>query len=206
MTLWNRRFFESTRGRIVALLRRKSMTVEEMARKLEVTDNAVRAQLASLERDGLVEQSGVRRGSRKPSQSYGLTSEVEPALSRAYVLLLVELVRELAERHTAAELAALLEAVGRRWASHLPTPVGDIASRMADAAGLLRDLGGDAEFVEEAGQLTIRGYGCPLGRAVQDNPKICAAVESLLTELIGVQVRESCDRTTAAPRCRFVVG
>src|SRR5215471_5815189 len=58
----NLRFFTSTRGKIVTLLRRESQTVEELARALDLTDNAVRAHLMVLERDGLVRQRGSRRG------------------------------------------------------------------------------------------------------------------------------------------------
>ena len=58
----NQRFFTSTRGRIVTLLRRASRTVDELAAALDLTDNAVRAHLATLERDGIVQQRGARRG------------------------------------------------------------------------------------------------------------------------------------------------
>src|SRR5207249_6425780 len=61
-TRWDERFFASTRGRIVQLLRRATSTVDELAEALGLTDNAVRAHLAILERDGLVQQKGVRRG------------------------------------------------------------------------------------------------------------------------------------------------
>jgi len=71
----NQRFLESTRGRIVTLLRRNNHTVEELAQELALTDNAVRAHLATLERDGIVQQRGVRRGSGKPSYVYDLTPD-----------------------------------------------------------------------------------------------------------------------------------
>ena len=58
-TKLDERFFDSTRGRVVNLLRGKSGTVIELAEALGLTDNAVRAHLLSLERDGLVRQSGV---------------------------------------------------------------------------------------------------------------------------------------------------
>src|ERR671928_1702040 len=74
---WDKRFFASTRGRIVALLRRTARTVDELAAALDLTDNAVRAHLATLERDGLVEQQGVRRGAGKPAAAYALTLEAE---------------------------------------------------------------------------------------------------------------------------------
>ncbi len=76
-TKLDQRFLESTRGRIVRLLRGSSRTVEELATQLELTDNAVRAHLTTLERDGLVRQSGVRRGARKPHFTYSLTPEAE---------------------------------------------------------------------------------------------------------------------------------
>jgi len=66
----NSRFFVSTRGKIATLLRRASRTVEELIQALDITGNAVRAQLAVLERDGLVQQSGTRRSSSKRASVY----------------------------------------------------------------------------------------------------------------------------------------
>src|SRR6266487_4983351 len=80
----NQRFFASTRGRIVTLLRRSSHTVEELAQALDLTDNAVRAHLATLERDGLVHQHGKRRSSSKPASVYDLTPAAEELFSKAY--------------------------------------------------------------------------------------------------------------------------
>src|SRR5258708_34553555 len=78
------RFFASTRGRMVTLLRRSSHTVEELAQALDLTDNAVRAHLATLERDGVVQQSGARRGGSKPAYIYSLTPEAEYLFPKAY--------------------------------------------------------------------------------------------------------------------------
>ncbi len=91
-TKLDQRFLESTRGRIVTLLRGSSRTVEELATGLELTDNAVRAHLTTLERDGLVRQSGVRRGSRKPHFTYSLTPEAERLFPKAYDALLNQLI------------------------------------------------------------------------------------------------------------------
>src|SRR5215468_2499006 len=78
-TPWHRRFVESTRGRLVALLRRDVRTVDELAQQLGLTDNAVRAHLAALERDGWVVSRGVRHSgsSGKPATIYELTPDAE---------------------------------------------------------------------------------------------------------------------------------
>src|SRR5215212_1721165 len=94
----DKRFFESTRGRIVTILRGSACTVEELAEKLELTDNAVRAHLLTLERDGLVRQSGVQRGPRKPHFSYELTPEAENLFPKAYDTLLNQLITALKGR------------------------------------------------------------------------------------------------------------
>ena len=64
-TNWNQRFLSTTRGRIITLLRRAGRSVEELAQALDLTHTAVRAHLAALERDGLVQQRSERRGKRK---------------------------------------------------------------------------------------------------------------------------------------------
>src|SRR5207248_1873121 len=108
---WNQRFFESTRGRIIMLLRRANRTVEELAQALDLTDNAVRAHLATLERDGFVRQRGARRGSGKPAFVYELTPETEQLFPKAYGLVLRELLHLLNEHMPADEVEALLRLV-----------------------------------------------------------------------------------------------
>jgi predicted ArsR family transcriptional regulator len=72
------RFLETTRGRVLAHLRRGPATVEELAQALGLTDNAIRPHLTALERDGLVRQTGVRRGPG-PAPSAGLEERVRDA-------------------------------------------------------------------------------------------------------------------------------
>ena len=80
-TPWDQRFFGSTHGRIVTLLRRSGRTVEGLAHALGLTDNGVRAHLATLERGGIVQQRGtVSRGGGKPAYVYELTPEAEEDL------------------------------------------------------------------------------------------------------------------------------
>src|SRR4051794_22550804 len=106
----SQRFLDTTRGRIVALLRCRQRTVEELAQALQLTDNAVRAHLATLERDGLVRQSGVRRGPGvgKPATIYELPPDAEVVLSRAYPPVLTALLEELVARLPAEQTEAML--------------------------------------------------------------------------------------------------
>src|SRR3982750_1712347 len=97
-TEWNRRLLASTRGKILALLRTEDHTVRDLANQLKLTDNAVRAHLLTLERDGLVQQRGVRRGIRKPHLSYGLSPEAEHVFPKAYGMLCNHFVAAITKR------------------------------------------------------------------------------------------------------------
>ncbi|MFN2566184.1 MAG: helix-turn-helix transcriptional regulator [Gemmatimonadaceae bacterium] len=204
---FGRRFLETTRGQIVALLRRGSRTVEELAHALGVTDNAVRGHLATLERDGLVRHVGVRRvpGAGKPATLYELHPEAEPLFSRAYAPVLRAMLDVIAERIPEDQAETLMRDVGRKLAAELGRDVtGDLNARVQAAASLLGALGGEAYIEKGDDTLQLRGYGCPLSAAVTPRAEVCRAVEALLSEVIGAPVRESCERGER-PRCCFHV-
>src|SRR5258707_5486493 len=113
VTKLGERFFDSTRGRIVSLLRAATRTVNELANELGLTDNAVRAHLLSLERDGLIKQSGVQRGTRKPHFAYELTGEAENLFPKAYDALFNHLLSVLKRRFTPEVLEEVLREEGR---------------------------------------------------------------------------------------------
>lgn len=198
------RFFASTRGQVVTLLRRGHRTVDELAQALSLTDNAIRAHLAALERDGLVRQGELRRGGGKPSFTYELTPEAERLFPKAYGVLLQQLLGVLAERLPRDVIADALREVGHRIAAGSIARDEALPQRLQAALVMLEDLGGLAEAEAFEGGVLIKGYSCPLATAVAGNPDTCLLAESLLADLIGVPVRQVCDRSSP-PRCRFEV-
>jgi predicted ArsR family transcriptional regulator len=198
----DQRYFSSTRGQVVSLLRRASHTVDELAAALDLTDNAVRSHLAILERDGLVEQQGVRRGRGKPAYRYELTAEADVLFPKAHGLVLAELVQTLVEQLGPTESEDLLRLTGRRLASGRVASNAGLADRMAAAAEIINELGGLAELEERDGAYLICGFSCPLGVSAHDHPQLCQLAEALIAELTGQSVQECCDRGQR-PRCRF---
>src|ERR1041385_4836483 len=85
---WRKRLVESTRGQILLLLRQSDRTVDDLATELGLTDNAVRAHLVGLERDGFVRHAGVRAGARRPHVLYTVTGAVEHVFPKSYGRLL----------------------------------------------------------------------------------------------------------------------
>lgn len=204
-TRWDRDFLASTRGRIVRALCCAANTAEELAQALGVTQNAIRAQLAALERDGFAHPVGFRRGERRPSRMYRLTPQAERLFPRAYAALLRRLLDVLAQRMPPEELAAVLREVGRRAGAELGAPGGaDLRSRVRRGAAVLEELGGVTQVEGSGVGLVIRGSCCPLSAIVGDRPEGCLIAEALLAQVIGAPVREACGRGDP-PRCAFRV-
>lgn len=202
------RFLDTTRGRIVALLRREERTVEEIARVLGLTDNAVRNQLATLERDGLVRQAGVRRGggAGKPAVLYHLHPDTGALLSRAYQPVLGTVLDVMIEEVPEPRRHELLQEVGRRLARQLVGRAGATREERVHAAAIiLEQLGGDVEVVATEGKPSIRGYACPLAAVVRHRPEVCTAVAAMVAEVAGAPARSCCEHGET-PRCCFEVG
>jgi len=205
MTRWSHRFLASTRGKVVQLLRRGSASVNELAEALDLTDNAIRSHLNTLERDGLVAPTGKRAAVRKPETLYALTPEADQLFPQAYHLLLNRLLEAVARRMPQEEVERVLREVGRELgAAQRPSPAdATLRQRVERAADVLKEIGGLAE-ISENGDIIIQGYSCPLSASVEHHPDVCKIAESLLAEVIQAPVHEMCDRS-GPPQCAFRV-
>jgi predicted ArsR family transcriptional regulator len=193
-----------SRERIIKLLLREQKTVDDLASSLGVTKNAVRAQIALLEREGMVEAQGEQKGTRRPAAIYGLSAGTDTHFSKAYPEVLSGVVSTLADQLRPKQLEDILRETGRRIADALPPLTGNPRERVEGAVKFLGTLGSIAEVMEEDGKLVIKGYGCPISKAVQADGRSCLAMESLLARLTGLTVQERCDHG-ARPGCRFEV-
>jgi predicted ArsR family transcriptional regulator len=201
---WRQRMLATTRGRVLSLLRWGPRTVNELASGVDLTDNAVRLHLAALERDGLVEQEGVRRGTSKPSLVYQLTPEAENLFPKAYATVLSDVLSLVRDQRGQEGLREFLRSVGRRAAERVPVGQPSLRDRVDAAVGVLGELGGLVDVVEEKEAFTIRGFSCPLAAIVGQNPEACALAEELVGGITNAQVTECCDRT-GTPKCSFRV-
>jgi DeoR family transcriptional regulator, suf operon transcriptional repressor len=204
----NTRRSETSRARIVELLRAGGMTVDEIAARLDLSHNAVRVQLTSMERDGLVHHARSERRTTRPSHIFELTHDTRQGLSKAYVPFLSHLTATIARRQAPKEVAALMRDVGRSLADTLRARAvssGPLAARAAAASVTLNDELGAVTRVEPLnGHFVIRGHGCPLAAVTADHPVACLAIETFIAEMTNCRVRECCTRQNQ-PQCCFEI-
>ena len=192
-----------TRGEIVSLVREGVSSVGEIADRLSLTHNAVRAHIAGLERDGILTVAGKRPGAKRPAILYQLTDSAEAFYAKAYEPVLIALAQGLSERFSEAELGGMFEQVGTNLGEGEAQSKGKL-ERVERAAGALRALGAVIEIDQVEGGYVLRGKRCPLASVVSKCPQACRLGVGLVSAIVGEPVEEKCVYEPH-PACRFVV-
>jgi predicted ArsR family transcriptional regulator len=200
----NKKFFDSSRGKIVLELRDGAKTVNELAAALGLTDNAVRASLLTLERDRLIEQSGTVKGHRKPHFVYRLTGNARKLFPRSYDSLFNVLLGELKQVLSPSSLVGTLRSVGQRIGRQKDKRNASLDERVAETLAKLEELGGAPRIIQNNGKIVIASNSCPFAEAVAEHPEVCQVAEAMVAEMVDQPVTEMCDRS-GSPKCCFEI-
>jgi predicted ArsR family transcriptional regulator len=197
---------DPTRGQLLALLREGAWTVDDLAARLGLTDNAIRFHLASLETEGSVARAGVQRrtGAGKPATLYSITAAADQAFSRAYAPVLAACIEELRTMISGTQLTAFLARVGERLAGAVTARGDSLRKRVTGASDLLNALGGVTTVERSGGTYRIVGRACPLAAAVEADHCVCTVVTALVSNVVDAEVLECCDRS-GRPKCCFEI-
>ena len=195
---------DSTAGNLLLQLRQSPKTIEELAKALRLTDNAVRNQIKKLEAANLVSRSGARPGVSKPSVLYAITLEGQIQFSTIYLPVLSQFFRSAETKCSAAELEIFMKDIGKSLAKRYPKPVGEVTRRVRSAARLLKSFGGLPVVKTKNGTLVIQSMGCPLAALTSENSAACKVIESLLAEYVSASVKTCCDMR-GEPNCCFEI-
>lgn len=198
------RFLSTTKGKILKLLCGGRRTVADLAEHLDLTSNAVRAQIDRLTRDGLIQHVGARAGVRKPHAEYELTTKARGLFPRAYEPVLSSLMNLLVERLPRKKVEELLLESGRRLLANELGPIAarEPRTRLTEVLSRLNGAGVGIDVTEESDNTRIAACSCPLASVTANHAEICTLFADLLSEILQGQVTARCDRT-GVPRCKF---
>lgn len=194
----------SAAGKVLARLRHGATTVEELAKALRLTDNAVRNQLRKLQTANLVAHAGKRAGASKPSTLYAITLEGQIQFSTLYLPVLTQFLAVAEGRCSGTRLNAFMLETGKSLAHRYPRSAGGLKRRVHAAAVLLGSFGGVSEVGTRDGALIIRSRACPLAALTSENSAACKVLEGFLEEHVAARVTVCCN-LKEKPQCCFEV-
>ena len=190
------------------LLKKKSgVTVDELARGLQVTRNAVRQHLAVLARDGLVATGPTRPSGGRPQQLHVLTDKGREIFPRHYSWFTGLIVETMQREHGTEGLRKRLVAMGAGAAEQLRAQHSDLATREQKVhrlAVLMDGLGYDARNVPAATKgPVIEAHNCVFHEIAMRNPEVCAFDLALLGTFTDSKVEHEECMARGANACRF---
>jgi predicted ArsR family transcriptional regulator len=178
---------QPTRARLFELLgelKRPAGTVE-LAERLRLHPNGVRAHLGRLERAGLVTRARARRARGRPRDAWTIASDARPGgrAPHAYAELARWLARSM--RSGPGSLRAI-EATGREIGGELASSDGALGEDALQ--GTLTALGFQPEVqLRKGDRLTVRLGNCPYRDAVRENqPVVCTLHRGITRGLLDV--------------------
>ncbi len=197
----------ATRQQILQLLRRHGqMTALELSQELNIGAVGVRQHLALLERDGLVEVSGVRRSVGRPSHLYMLTSEAERHFPKQYEKFALEVLDYIAlqggEEAISQLFCARRQSLAATFAPQLDGKTR--AEKVAELASILAEQGYMCEYEQlEDGSFLLTEHNCPIDCIARQHPQSCDQELKLYEELLGVEIERETTIAAGDLCCRY---
>jgi predicted ArsR family transcriptional regulator len=207
---------QTSKEQILTHLKRAgSATVDGLANALGLARMTVRQHLTALERDGLVASREERQRTGRPHLVSTLSDSGEEFFPKRYDRLAGLVLQEVAllDADEIAGLTAqekkqvLLSKMAERVFKENESVVQGktLAERVAAATRILQDEGGFAEWKGEDKSFEIINYNCVYRRVAGSHGDLCQFDMSLISRLLGEEVR--CDQfmSQGAENCRFIV-
>lgn len=197
----------ATRQNILQLLRRHGqMTALELSQQLKIGAVGIRQHLALLERDGLVEVTGVRRSVGRPSHLYALTAEAEEQFPKHYAQLALDILNYIANKGGDEAVTDVFrsrrQALAEQFAPRLEGKTRE--EQIAELADILAEQGYMCEYEQmDDGSFILIEHNCPIDCVARQHPQSCEQEQALYEELLGVRIERDTTIATGDRYCRY---
>jgi predicted ArsR family transcriptional regulator len=197
----------TTRQSILNLLRRSGrMTASELSDALGIGPVGVRQHLALLERDSLVEITGLRRGVGRPSHLYALTPEAEQLFPKQYDRLALDILGYINDTGGSEAVDRLLDArrntLQRRYGSRLAGK--NREEQIQELCAILNEQGYMTAYERlEDGSFVLTEHNCPVDCVAREHVQLCGQEIRLYEDLLGVPVQRDSTIAAGDTCCRY---
>lgn len=164
--------------------------VSEMAKRLAITEMAVRRHLNTLERDGYIDSHMVRQSMGRPMHVFRLTEAAEDLFPKNYHTLTLDLLGELEDSRTVGKL------FGKRKEKLLHKYVAGMEGKtLEERVGKLAEIqnanGYMADWERTENGFVLQEFNCPISQVANQYDEACECELQLFEELLETKVERS---------------
>lgn len=202
-------FGERQQSLLSLLLKTKQgLTIDDLAEKLEITRNAVRQHVSTLEASGHLERGELLSTGGRPGQVYRLTQKGYNLFPKQYSWFSEVLLEAVYKDKGSDGLKGLLSQLGATVSSSLESRVKDKspAERVREAVSVMNELAYQADVVAPAKKKelpAIEATNCVYHSLAVKHPEVCAFDLALLAKLTAAKVTHETCIAKGGSVCRF---
>ena len=200
------RSVQKTRRQILDILKRKrTASLDELAREIGLSAVTVRAHLSVLERDDLVASDEVRGRIGRPHFVYSLEKGAEEYFPAEYHMVAHRFLDGFKAVASPDQMERLVDHVATQWATqHAGRLSGKgLEDRIDEAVRIRCEEGAMAEWERCDHGYKIRQHNCPAFRIAQAHPEVCEAELEYIRKMLGVTVEREGFSHADSPQCSF---
>ncbi len=196
---------QTQRDLLRALLRNKEgLTIDALAAELEVSRNAVRQHLATVERAGWVSRAARQASGGRPKQLYVLSPsglELFPRQYSWFSELLIESISRAGDMPLEERLAKMGAEVGASLGG--TNDKASTAERVNGVAETMIELGYEASANVTPKQAIIEAQNCVFHQLAIKDPRICRFDIAMMEASTGMSVEHRTCMARGAAKCCF---
>ena len=200
-----REFTEADRPALLDLLKIHGPTnVPKLARLRGVNLNAVRQQLAMLQREGLVEVRTEKARVGRPTQLYALTDKADALFPQAYGPLALTLLRQLREMDGEKKIDQMFD---RRTKSLVAAYKKRLAGKsLGDKWQELARIRAEEGYMARVEGKGLTEHHCPIAAIAKEFPQVCLFEKKLFEAVLGGPLDRTDHLASGGRACVYAPG
>jgi len=201
---------QSTRQEILGILKaERQATVEDLAKRLELTPMTIRHHLNVLQAQMLVEASKVHRSQKvgRPRLVYTLTAAADELFPQSYGDLARYLVTEVKEAMGNDATQEIFRRVAHRLAKEAPPAVEGqrFVDRLVQIVEFLESRGFVVTWEKAHEGYLLTNANCPYRRVTSEHREVCIMDSTLIEDLLGVKPERLSSMQRGDELCRYLL-
>ena len=191
---------------VIDLLREhRSLSANQLAAKLAVTDTAARQRLSRLMRQGLLERETIRRGRGRPSHQYRLTAKGRQTAGDNFFDLALTLWKEIRSITDPEIRRGLLGRIASSLGSMYAEKINgaDPQERMKELGSVFAEKDIPCSVDSSASLPVLSIHACPYPDLAERDRAICAMEKQLFSNLVQSDLRLTACRLDGETTCTF---
>lgn len=185
------------------------LSIDELARRLDISRAAVQQHFVVLERDGLIKKKQLNKTGGRPVSLYELTDNGINYFPKQYAWLTDIILSNLLSESDPERLIATMRKLGDKTAESFQKRLSskNMDERINELSAIMNDLGFQVktQVDPEMGKPMLQAFNCVYHDLAQKHREICEFDLAFMATILDKQVRHASCMAKGDCSCRFIV-